>query len=128
MSRAEIIYAAKREPQTYAIGFDADCPVAGYYKMRLRSGGAFCAIRIWHGAPRDPIDGTILDRSLRWQATCNGTPIDLERVWPKCADKGIEEAEARHLVALQRWGRDAGHADLADPMRRINPLKSPLMF
>lgn len=128
MSRPTVIYNTRGASTGHAVGFDPDKPIAGFYKMRLRRDGAFCAIRIWHGAPRDPIDGTILDRSLRWQATCNGKPIDLERVWPKCADKRIEEAEARHLVALQRWGRDAGHADLADPTRKINPLKSPLMF
>jgi hypothetical protein len=96
--------------------------------MRLRSGGVFVAVRIWFGQPRDPLTGDLMDRSMRWQATANGQPIDLDRVWPQCAADPIDEREARHLVSLQRWGRETGHAALADPTRKLNHLNTPLQF
>jgi hypothetical protein len=96
--------------------------------MRLVSGGMSVAIRIWNGPPADPVTGELLDRSYRWQAAANGEPIELERVWPKCAADTITEAEASHLMNLQQWGRDAGHAAIADPRKRLDPLSSPTMF
>lgn len=128
MSRAVLIYAAPGAAVATAAGFDPDAPIAGYYRMRLRSGGVFVAIRIWFGQPRDPLTNELMDRSLRWQATANGNPIDLERAWPQCAADPIDEREARHLIALQRWGAETGHAALADPTRKLNPLSTPLQF
>jgi hypothetical protein len=128
VSRADLIYAAPGTAAIHAQGFDPDAPIAGYYRMRLRSGGVFVAIRIWFGQPRDPLTGDLMDRSLRWQATANGNPIDLDRVWPQCAADPIDEAEARHLIKLQRWGQQTGHPALADPTRKLNPLSTPLQF
>lgn len=128
MSRPDLIYATPSATLAPAKGFDPDQPIAGYYKMRLRRNGMFVAIRIWFGQPRDPITGDLMDRSLRWQATSNGKPIELERVWPQCAADRIDEATARDLIQIQRWGQANGHVALADPTRPIDPLKSPLMF
>lgn len=128
MTRADFVYGAQHAAPTATQGFDPDAPIAGYYRMRLRSGGVFVAIRIWFGPPRDPLTGEVMDRSHRWQATANGKPIDLERVWPQCAADPIDEAEARHLIKLQRWGQETGHAALADPTRKINPLTTPMQF
>ena len=36
-------------------GFDADKPAAGFYRTRLVSGGMPVGIRIWFGAPFDPV-------------------------------------------------------------------------
>lgn len=112
-----------------AVGFDPDLPVAGYYRMRLRSGAAFCGIRIWHGAPLDPVTGEELDRSHRWQAQANGEPIDLARVWPKCAADPVDEAEYQYLTSVQAWAKEnAPDSPQANPMRRINPLTAPTPF
>ena len=58
----------------------------------------------------------------------NGEPIDLERVWPACAGEPIDQAEHDHLAGLQAWGREHGHAAIADPRRRLDPLASPIPF
>lgn len=128
MSRIEGRYRDGAQAPADYQGFDPDVPEAGYYRMRLRAGAVWVAIRIWFGPPRDPLTGEVMDRSHRWQATANGKPIDLERVWPQCAADPIDEAEARHLIKLQRWGQQTGHAALADPTRRINPLTTPMQF
>lgn len=127
MSRERLDYTARTSAQT--VGFDPDTPVPGYYRMRLRSGGVLVGIRIWWGQPLDPIDGTPLDRSLRWNATANGRPIDLERAWPKCAADPITEAEAAYLATVQEWGeKHAPDSPQANPQRRINPLTAPTPF
>lgn len=128
MSRHEIIYRDGAAPVAGFEGFDADEPVAGFYRMRLRSGGIFVGICIRFGPAHDPLTGETLDRSPMWHATANGEPIEIERVWPQCAADPIDEAEAEHLANLQRWGRANGHASLADPTRKINHLSTPLQF
>ena len=134
MSRPDLVYAAPSAPISAIQGFDPDAPIAGYYRMRLRSGGVFVAIRIWFGQPPnhehaiDPTTARVLDRSFRWQATANGEIIPLERVWPQCADDPIDEAEARRLVKLQQWGRAEGHEVVADPTLRADPNQTPILF
>jgi len=127
MVRARLDYSQRSEFR--AVGFDPDEPIAGYYRMRLRSGAAFCGIRIWHGAPLDPVTGEEMDRSHRWQAQANGEPIDLERVWPKCAADPVDEAEHQYLCGVQAWAKkNAPDSPQANPMRRINPLTAPTPF
>lgn len=110
-------------------GFDPDTPIAGYYRMRLRSGGVFVGVRIWFGVPLDPTTGEEMDRSLRWQAHANGAYIDLERVWPKCAADAITEAEHDYLTSLHAWGKEhAPNSPQANPHQRINFLTAPLPF
>lgn len=128
MSRALIRYDDRSAPAAPVAGFDPDVPVAGFYRMRLVSGGIEVGLRIWNGPPLDPVTGEELDRSWRWQATANGDPLDLARAWPKCAGAPITEAEHDHLASLQTWGTQHGHAALADPRRRLDPLHTPLMF
>jgi hypothetical protein len=128
MSRHEIIYRDGAAPIAGFAGFDADAPIAGLYKMRLRSGGVFVGISIRFGPARDPLTGEELDRSYFWHAEANGAPIDMEEVWPRCAADPIDQAEADYLATLQDWGRETGHAALADPRKRLDPLNSPLLF
>lgn len=110
-------------------GFDPDVPVAGYYRRRMVSGGIYVGVRIWHGAPLDPVTGEEMDRSHRWQAQVNGQPIDIERVWPSCARDPIDEREYHYLCSLQRWGADhAPDSAIADPTRRVDPLSSEILF
>lgn len=128
MTRAHIRYDEQRAAPAF-VGFDPDVPVAGLYRMRMRSGGVWCGVRIWFGQPKDPITGEMLDRSLRWQAEINGEYADLDRVWPKCAADPITEAEHRHLVATRDWAvQHLPDSALANPMRRLDPLTSPTLF
>lgn len=89
---------------------DATQPVAGYYRMKLVRGGPFVGIRIWHGAPREPWTGDIMDRAPCWNAQANGEWIDFERVWPVCTADPIDEATYRELCALKRDALAAGDA------------------
>lgn len=129
MSRAALNYSERREPTQAFAGFDPDAPTAGFYRMRLVTGGVFVGVRIWFGAPHDPVTGEEMDRSHRWQAQANDRPIDLDRVWPKCADMPVTEAEYRYLASLQGWGeRNAPDSPYANPKRRIDPLRAPTPF
>ena len=126
MTRALIDYRERRA--AVGVGFDPDTPVEGFYKMRLRFGGVYVGIRIWYGAPSDPDTGEEMDRGWRWQALCNGKPIELDLAWPRCADASIDEAEYRYLSELQSWGQANAVAGVADPTKPLNPLQSPMMF
>lgn len=127
MTRARHDYSRGQDAARRFDGFDPDQPIAGHYRMRLRSGGVFVGIRIWFGAPLDPIDGSELDRSHRWQAQANGRPIDLDRVWPKCAADPISPQEYAYFAAQQRWGEDqAPDSPQADPTRKVDPLRAPI--
>lgn len=128
MSRASIDYRASGSAQAFT-GFDPDVPIAGFYRTRLRSGAPYVGVRIWYGQPLDPVTGEEMDRSLRWQAQANGSYVDLDRVWPKCAGDPITEAEHAHLIRVQQWAEsNAPDSALADPRRRIDPLSSPMLF
>jgi hypothetical protein len=130
MSRAPISYRERRafEPAP-DYGVDPETPVAGYYRMRLRNGGAHVGVRIWYGPPRDPVTGEEMDRSWRWQALRNEEPIDIDRVWPACAREVITEIEYNRLCSLIAWARrHAPESQIADPKKPNNPLKNPLPF
>lgn len=106
-----------------------DTPVEGYYRMRLRRGAHAVGIRIWNGPPLDPDTGEEMDRSWRWQATCNGRPIELERVWPQCMAEPISKEKHDRLAALQAWGEQrAPDSPQANPRKPIDHLTSPLPF
>lgn len=127
--RAHLDYAVRRASAHAFAGYDPETPVAGFYRMRLRTGAVFVGIRIWHGPPHDPVTGEEMDRSHRWQATANGRPIDLSRVWPKCAAHQIDQAEHDYLAAAQAWGVEhAPDSPQANPTQRINPLTAPPPF
>jgi hypothetical protein len=134
MTRAALTYNERRAPTRLFEGIDPERPVAGFYRHRLRSGGVYVAVEIFHGAPVNPdfVPGSdepeYLDRSPRWQARVNGSYVELDEVWPQCAGTPIDTAEAEHLAGLQRWGAAQGHAALADPRRRLDPLQTPMMF
>lgn len=125
--RERLDYSTRSDVQ--AVGFDPDQPVAGFYRMRMRSGGAFVGVRVWNGAPLDPVTGEELDRSHRWQATVNRNPVNLDRVWPKCAADPVDEAEYQYLCTVHQWAKEnAPDSPQANPMRRINPLTAPTPF
>ncbi len=106
-------------------------PVAGHFRHRLRSGGVFGGVRLWHGPPLDPVTGEELDRGWRWQAHFNGVFVELDDVWPVCAGDPITEGEYRTYCNRQRWAEQhAPQSAYADPRKRIDPLSSanPLPF
>jgi hypothetical protein len=127
MSRARVDYSDGGDFR--GVGFDPDQPIEGYYRMRLKMGGAFVGVRIWYGAPLDPETGEEMDRSWRWQALVNDEHVPLERAWPKCGADPISEDDYRHLANLQRWARThAPDSAIADPRRLAHPLDNPLPF
>lgn len=125
-------YAAQPvRPVAVAGAVDVTRPAEGYYRFRLRSGSVFGGVRIWYGAPLDPVTGEELDRSWRWQAQFNDAPIDFDRVWPMCARMPITEAEYRRYVQRQAWAQsNAPKSAYADPRRRNDRLSkfTPLPF
>lgn len=120
---------AQREvrPVHVAGALDVSEPVAGFFRMKLNSRGVAVGIRIWFGQPLDPVTGEEMDRSLRWQAQCNGRPIELDRVWPQCAGQRIDAAEYAYLSSLQAWGEQhAPSSPEANPHKPVNWLTAPL--
>jgi hypothetical protein len=129
MSRQHINYSARTPVVRTFEGYNPDVPKPGFYRMRLRSGGAYVGVKVWFGAPLDPVTGEEMDRSHRFQAEINGAYAELDRVWPRCAGDPITEAEYQHLCATQQWAQQhAPDSALAQPTRRFDPLSSPLLF
>jgi hypothetical protein len=131
MTRAATSYNERAEAKHFE-GFDASTPVAGCYRFRLRSGAVRRGVRIHFGPPCDPITGEELDRGWRWQATLDdGSLVDIERVWPVCADDPITEAEYRAYCERHAWAQqNAPQSAYADPRKRVDPLSAatPMLF
>lgn len=131
MTRATLDYRDSRPaPLPTAAGFDPDMPEPGFYRLRLRKGAMFSAVRIWSGPPIDPATGEeVPERGVRLQASINAEPVPLERVWPQCAKNPITEAEHDHILRTQDWGRThAPDSPQADPRRPVDLLTAPLPF
>lgn len=102
---------------------------AGLYAIRLVKGAPRSAVRIWHGPPHDPVTGEELDRSWRWQATLNGVPCPLDRVWPACVGEPIDKATHDYLAADRRWAaQHAPHLPEAQPDKPVDWATAPLPF
>ena len=126
--RKRMDYTARTEARAFE-GFSPDHPIAGYYRTRLRSGGVSVGVRIFYGAPKDPVTGEIMDRSHRWQAEVNGFYVEMDTVWPKCAADRIDRAEYDYLTQVQSWAvTNAPDSPQANPRRKINPLTAPMPF
>lgn len=128
MTRAHTSYDTRSEGKTFA-GFDPSVPIAGYYRMRMRSGGVRGVVKIWFGPPHDPVTGEELDRSWRWQACYNGEMIDVERAWPGCAGDPTTEQHYQRAIARQAWAQEhAPGSAYANPRSKLDLLSSPLPF
>lgn len=132
MTRASLDYTARRAPVRAAAGAqDVSTPLAGFYRFRLSAGSVIGGVELFYGPPLDPVDGSELDRSHRWQALFDDEPVDFDRCWPACTGSPITEAEYRALVARREWARkhapNSAHAVVG---RKIDPLSSdqPLPF
>lgn len=78
---------------------DPDVPTIGCYRTRLSKGAPDSAVRIWLGHPINPEDGEeMTERGFRWQASINGQPVPLDRVWPGCAADPISGEEYDRLM------------------------------
>lgn len=129
MARAARSYGDSGPIPAMVGGISASVPVAGFYRARLVSGGHPVGVRIWHGPPHDPITGEELDRSWRWQATMNGEPIDLFRVWPRCAGEPIDQVEHDYLASVHKWAVEhQPDSPQANPTRKIDLLTAPIPF
>lgn len=130
MTRALRTYADRSEHRVFA-GHDVSTPTAGLYRFKLRSGGVFGAVRIWHGPPHDPVTGEELDRGWRWQATFNDEQIDIDRVWPACGRTPIDQREYDRLTKQSSWAQqnapDSAYADHRKKVDRLS-LDTPLPF
>lgn len=126
MTRERLDYSAPRAA-TASVGYSVVEPTAGYFRLRLVAGGPKVGVRLFYGPPLDPVTGEELDRSWRWQAECNGKPIDIDRVWPTAGRDPIDAAEYAYLCDLARWAeRNAPDAPAAQPHRKIDLLSAPI--
>lgn len=127
MSRHDLDYNTRRDFAAAAGAVDVTTPVAGFYRGKLRSGGVLVGIRLWYGAPHDPVTGEIMDRSLRWQAHANGRYVEFDDVWPACADEPISEADYDFYASRQGWAEEnAPQSAYANPRRKLDPLNDLL--
>ena len=110
-----------------------DIPEAGYYKRRFVRGGPWVPVRLWFGAPRDPITGDELERSHRWQAEVRGLAvtdeIEVLDTWIGCAGNPITETEYADMLSKIE------HAETRDqrlpefkPDQKIDLNKMPPLF
>lgn len=86
-------------PSNRGPALDPEVPETGCFRIRLRAGAPWSAIRIWLGPPVDPATGEEMsERGFRWQATLNGAPVDLYDYWPGCARERISREEHDRIV------------------------------
>jgi hypothetical protein len=105
-----------------------DVPLIGFYRFRLKRGGPFVALQIWLGPVLDPDTGEEMEgRGWRYQARLNGSElVPVGDYWPsRCRDR-ISEAEYAKLCRLSAT-MDPEHP-FYDPLRAVDPLKSPMPF
>jgi hypothetical protein len=106
---------------------DPDVPVPGCFRIRLRRGAPWSAVRIWLGLPVDPLTGEEMsERGYRWQATLNGAPADIHDLWPGCAREPISREEHDRIVELNRTPDE--ESPFYDPARRIDLASAPPPF
>ena len=83
-----------------------------YYRVRYTRGGAPCGLKVWYGAPLDPVTQEPLDRAPRWHCEFNGKLSDEPERWllhfnpdglPVIAGDKIDEAEYSYLTALHDY-------------------------
>ena len=110
-----------------------DTPQAGHYWRRFVKGGPKVPVKLWHGAPLDPVTGEELERGHRWQAIVNGEPVTGEtevlETWISCAGHPIGEAEYRYLLALKNHAvQHEPEMPEAAPNSRIDLHAMPSLF
>jgi len=110
-----------------------DTPQAGFYKRRFVRGGPWVPVRLWFGAPIDPVTGEELERGHRWQAEVRGNLVtdetEIIETWISCAGNPITEDEYNAMLGK------ADYADTRDqrlpefkPEQKIDLGKLPPIF
>jgi hypothetical protein len=108
-------------------GLDPDVPTPGCYRVRLRSGAPWSAVRIWLGHGIDAATGDeAAERPFHWQCTLNGARVPLEQCWPGCARETISREEHDRIVEQNRT-MDEG-SPFFDPARRVDLRNAPAPF
>lgn len=102
----------------------------GFYKRRLRAGGAWVPVHIWFGPTPDPDDpNNPMDRSPCWQVEVNGELIDSAEhldTWTHCAGNRISETEYFWMLTLKCWAERYKVGDPAgEPTARIDYNRMP---
>lgn len=132
MTRSSRPYAAGAETARQFDGLDVETPVAGFYRVRIGAETVAVGVRLWFGAPLDPVTGEELDRGWRWQAQADdGSFLEFERVWPACARDPITEDSFNARRARREWAREhAPNSAYAELGRKVDRLSrsEPLPF
>lgn len=81
-------------------------PQPGFYRRRLVRGGPWVPVRIWFGAPFDPVTREPLDRSWRLRGEVAGRQEDPADHWLHCAEHPVSEAEYRYMAGLATWAEE----------------------
>lgn len=106
---------------------DPDIPTPGSYRIKLAKGAPTSAVRIWLGHPIDPETGEeMTERGFRWQASINGEPVPLDRVWPGCARDPIDDAE--HARIMERNSTQDDDSPFYDVRKPVDLSRAPPPF
>lgn len=100
-------------------------PRAGFYKRRLVKGGPFVPVAIWFERELDEAGDLLSDEVVK--CTVDGRLADVDSTWSYCAGSPITEAEFDYLSRVSSYAKaNDTREPLANPRRRIDPLKFPL--
>lgn len=100
-------------------------PEEGFYKRRLVKGGPWVPVQIWVEAERDEAGDLLSDEVVK--CTVDGVLVDVDSHWSYCCARPITEAEFDYLSRVSAHAKArAPREPLANPRRRIDPLKFPL--
>lgn len=104
-------------------------PVEGFYLHR-RPECVDMPVHCWFGSPLDPHTGEPMDRSPRWQLMLAGEILEeWDRVWPRCLNLPIDQAEYDYRMARIDWARAAEPDDPFGAVDgRIDLKTAPLPF
>lgn len=100
-------------------------PEPGFFKRRLVKGGPFVPVQIWIEAERDEAGDLLSDEVVK--CTVDGRLADVESHWSYCAGSPISESEFDYLSRVSAHAKARNPREpLANPRRKIDPLKFPL--
>lgn len=93
----------------------------GFYRLQLVTRAPWSVVRLWHGFGWEPGSFHAREVTQAWRALLNGSPVALERVWPRCAREPITRGEYRYRLALHRWClKYARHRPEASPDQPVD--------
>ena len=100
-------------------------PRAGFYKRRLVKGGPWVPVHIWIERELDEAGDLLSDEVVK--CTVDGRLADVDSTWSYCAGSPITEAEFDYLSRVSAHAKARNPREpLANPRKRIDPLKFPL--